>query len=155
MKKTTAEATIAFLEEIFARFGYCYSITSDNGPPFNSEDFANFCKKLVIVRYTTLLYWAQASGEVEWQNRSINKIIKIELLKNEDYKKELCDYLLMYHSTQHSGTGIRPAELIFNCNSTQHSVVTGISPVELIFNCKLRDKLLIMEERIEVPGIQD
>lgn len=135
MKKTTAEATTKFLQEIFARFGYCYSITSDNGPPFNSEDFATFCKQLGIVHYTTPPYWAQANGEVERQNRSINKIIKIAVLKNEDYKKELRDYLLMYHSTPHS--------------------VTGVSPAELMFNRKLRDKIPTMKERIEVPGVRE
>ena len=65
MKKTTAETTISFLQEIFARFGYCYSITSDNGPPFNSADFAAFCKLLGIIHHTTPPYWAQANGEVE------------------------------------------------------------------------------------------
>ncbi|XP_044766455.1 uncharacterized protein K02A2.6-like [Coccinella septempunctata] len=135
MKKTTAEATTAFLQEVFARFGYCYSITSDNGPPFNSEEFSNFCKELGIIHYTTPPYWAQANGEVERQNRSINKIIKIAMLKDKNYKRELNNYLLMYHSTPHS--------------------VTGISPAELMFNRKLRDNIPTMRERIEVPGVRE
>ncbi|XP_044766669.1 uncharacterized protein K02A2.6-like [Coccinella septempunctata] len=108
MKKTTAEATTAFLQEVFARFGYCYSITSDNGPPFNSEEFSNFCKELGIIHYTTPPYWAQANGDVERQNRSINKIIKIAILKDKNYKRELNNYLLMYHSTPHSVTNKIP-----------------------------------------------
>lgn len=94
-----------------------------------------FCKQAGIIHHTTPPYWAQANGKVESQNRSINKTIKIAVLKNLDYKKELFDYLLMYHATPHS--------------------VTVVSPAELIVNRKLKDKLPSLKNCVEVPEIRD
>ena len=57
------------------------------------------------------------------------------MLKGQNFKKELREYLLMYHSTPHS--------------------VTGISPAELMLSRKLRDKLPSLKDRIEVPAVRD
>lgn len=44
MKITTRAKLIAVLRTIFAYFGLPVKIVSDNGPPFNSNEFIKFCK---------------------------------------------------------------------------------------------------------------
>lgn len=132
---TTAEETIEFLDDCFARHGIPYSLTSDNGPPFNSHAFAEYLKTLGITHFTTIPYWARANGEVERQNRSLQKIVKIAQLQKSNWKKEMNDYLLMYRSTPHS--------------------VTRKTPAELLFNRKLRDKLPSLKERVEEQEVRD
>lgn len=127
MKTITSRSTCEFLDEIFARHGFPYSITSDQGPQFISQEFADYCSENGICHYTTFAYWPQANGEVERQNRSLQKIIQITQLQKGNWRKELVKYLLMYRSTAHS--------------------VTGKSPSELLFSRKIRDKLPSLKER--------
>jgi hypothetical protein len=56
--------------------------------------------------------WPQANGEVERQNRSLLKSLKIANLSGKDYKAELRKFLMAYRSTPHSVTGVSPAEMM-------------------------------------------
>lgn len=57
--------------------------------------------------------WPQANGEVERQNSSLMKRIRIAQAERLDWKKELrrCDQILRF---DHATTGKSPAELLFN-----------------------------------------
>ena len=57
--------------------------------------------------------WPQANGEVERQNRSLLKRIKIAQIEKKDWKKEIESFLMMYGTTPHHTTGVSPAELMF------------------------------------------
>jgi Integrase zinc binding domain/Integrase core domain len=114
MKSTTAQLTIQRLKPIFVRFGLPYTIRTDNGPQFISEDFQEFCAENNIeICYTTPL-WPQANGEVERQNRSLLKRLKIAQATGKDWRQELLIYLSVYRNTPHATTGVSPAELMFN-----------------------------------------
>ena len=41
---TSAKAVIPKLDKIFSTFGIPQVLRTDNGPPFNSEEFANFAQ---------------------------------------------------------------------------------------------------------------
>ena len=58
-------------------------------------------------------YWPQANGEVERQNRSLLKRIRTSVAEGRDWKDDLMNYLYMYISTQHSVTGVSPAEMLY------------------------------------------
>lgn len=113
MRKTDASVTISRLEKIFARFGNPESITADNGPPFNSNEFKRFCVENNIDLVNTIPHWPQQNGEVERQNRSLVKRLKISQNEKRDWKKDLLTYLIMYRSTPHSTTQKTPSELLF------------------------------------------
>ena len=57
--------------------------------------------------------WPQANGEVERQNRSLLKRIKIAQTEKKNLKDKLDTYLMMYHSSPHCVTGRSPSELLF------------------------------------------
>lgn len=114
MNKITSEETIKRLEPIFVRLGYPKSITLDNGRQFISKDFEDYCFTRNITLNHTSPYWPQANGEVERQNSSLLKRLKISHSLNRDWKVDLLQYMMMYNTTPHSVTGKAPTALLQN-----------------------------------------
>lgn len=110
---TTAKHTILILEKIFAAHGLPFSITSDNGPQFSSKEFAEYLQENGIAHRRVTPRWAQANGEVERQNRSMLKTLKIAQGQGKNWRHELVKYVSAYRTTPHSTTGVPPAELLF------------------------------------------
>ena len=113
MKSITAELTIKELKTVFSRFGIPKSITADNGPQFRGEEFKSFCLEFGIELNLSIPYWPQMNGEVERQNRTIMKRLKIAKIEQKNWKDELQNFLLMYRVSPHAVTGKTPAELMF------------------------------------------
>ncbi|RWR98418.1 hypothetical protein B4U79_06029, partial [Dinothrombium tinctorium] len=63
-KSITTSTVINWLEEIFTRFGYPKTITSDNGRQFVSDEFKSYLKRWGIAQKLTP-FWPQANGLVE------------------------------------------------------------------------------------------
>lgn len=111
MHSTTSEKIITALNDIFARFGFPHSLKSDNGRQFVSEEFQRFLQEVNIEhRRTSPPLWPQANGEVERQNRTLLKALKVAQVEGKDWRKELPQFLLAYWSTPQATT---PAFLMF------------------------------------------
>ena len=113
LNSTTTGKVIASLKKIFLIHGLAKETTMDNGPQFISKDFADYLEMQGIKHRKVTQLWPQANGEVERQNRSLLKRLKISQIEKKDWKEELSEYLIMYRTTPHSTTGISPAELLF------------------------------------------
>lgn len=113
MTTTTSTAVIHRLEKIFTRLGLLEVLTTDNASNFCSQQFKDFCVDNGIKLMHTTPYWPAANGEVERQNQSILKALKIGRIKGETVEYSLQNYLYMYTVTPHSVTGVSPAELMF------------------------------------------
>jgi transposase InsO family protein len=142
MKSITAAKTIERLKVIFARFGLPSSIRCDNGPQFISEEFKEFCQcNNIRIRYSTPL-WPQANGEVERQNRSLLKRLRIAQQTKTDWKEELLAYLSCYRSTPHSTTGVSPGEVMFNRRMREKIPSFGqAKPGDMDLEMRDRDKI--------------
>lgn len=112
-KSTSAAETIRLLWHIFARHGFPSRLKSDNGPAFRSDEFAQFLDDYGVTHITSPPLWPQANGEVERQNRSLLKRLKIAASEKQNLEIAACKFALMYNSTAHSVTGIAPAQLLF------------------------------------------
>ena len=113
IKKNTAEAAIESLDRIFTIHGLPYTVTSDNGTHFTANEFEEYLKRCGIKHRRITPLWPQANGEIERQNRSMLKRMKIAQIERQDWKKTVRTYLFAYHNTPHSTTGVSPAELLF------------------------------------------
>lgn len=111
---TTADKVIDSMETIFSRHGLPVTCKSDNGPQFKSEQFRQYCEENGITHVKTTPKYAQANGEVERQNASLMKRIRIAHSDGLDWKKELRKYVTVYRGIAHTTTGKSPAELLFN-----------------------------------------
>ena len=113
LKSTTADncKVIASLRKIFLTHGLPVSITTDNGQQFISEEYCKFVKEERIGHRRVTPLWPQANGEVERQNCSLLKRIKIAQIEKRNWKEELGSFPIMYRTT-HSTTEVSPAELL-------------------------------------------
>lgn len=128
MTRITASDTIRRLDKIFRRLGYPHTITLDNGRQFASKEFEDYCKlKNIHLNFTTP-YWPQENGQVERQNRSLLKRLRISHALHGDWKQELGNYLELYYTTPHSTTGKTPTELMFG--RTNRSKIPRFEDIE-------------------------
>lgn len=147
MKKITSEETIKRIEPIFVRLGYPRTITLDNGRQFISTEFEEYCFSRNITLNHTAPYWPQANGEVERQNSSLLKRLKISHSTNRDWKNDLLEYLMMYNTTAHSVTGKAPSVLLQN--RLIRSKIPSISDIETAppVNSEVHDRDRILKHR--------
>lgn len=110
---TNTAETILALKQFFQTFGLPTSITLDNGPPFNGEEFKEWAKNEgILLRHSPPLHPA-ANGLVERFNRNIQEILQISFIEGTDWRNDLADYVQSYHNLPHSTTGESPAQLMF------------------------------------------
>lgn len=149
MSKIDSKETIIRLKTIFARFGVPMSIRHDNGPQFDSAEFQNYLREYNIKTVPSIPYWPQMNGEVERQNRSMLKGLKISQEKGTNWKMELLNYLLMYRSTKHSTTGKSPGELMFGGLIMRDKLPQWGMPMEIDEEVLERDKLKKEKGKVE------
>ncbi|KAF2903689.1 hypothetical protein ILUMI_02484 [Ignelater luminosus] len=89
------------------------SITANNGKAFVATQFSEFCEEHGIQLNHTTPLWLQANGEVERQNRSLLKVLRIASNTGKDWKEEMLTYLTMYRNAPHSTMGTSPSEIMF------------------------------------------
>jgi transposase InsO family protein len=109
---TSAKATIPKLDAMFARQGIPDIVKSDNGPPFNGQEFSTFAKELGFQHRRITPVWSQANGEAERFMRTLNKNIRASNIEGRNWKREVVRFLRQYRATPHASTGIAPAEAL-------------------------------------------
>ena len=112
MHSTTSSRIINALTPIFSRYGYPFSLKSDNGSQFVSAEFETFLESHGVEHRKSPPLWPQANGEVERQNRTLLKALKIAHVEGKPWQTELHKFLLAYRSTPHTSTGETPAFLM-------------------------------------------
>ncbi|XP_058457021.1 plasma kallikrein-like [Malaya genurostris] len=106
METTTTNDVVRELSVMFSRYGIPSAMKADNAPQLSGQcsEFKEFCEANGVRLMNTIPYWPQSNGEVERQNRSILKRLRIAQELGRDWRQELCFYLLTYHSTKHPTT---------------------------------------------------
>ena len=90
-----ARVVVKFLREnIFARFGMCRAIISDQDTHFTNQYFDALLKKYSIPLRLGTPYHHQTSGQVEVSNQEIKQILeKIVSRNRKDWVEKLIDAL--------------------------------------------------------------
>ena len=110
---TTSAAVIKCLDSHFARYGVPAGLRTDNGSNLVSSEMEKYLEEMGIVHHCNTPLWPRANGEVERQNRSLLKAMRVSQAEGKDWRLELNKFLLAYRSTSHTTTGVSPAELFF------------------------------------------
>ena len=113
VKSVTSRKMIECLETMFSTHGIPLSLKTDNGPQFISEEFESYLEENDIEHRTSTPLWPQANGEIERQNRSLLKALRIAQAERKNWRHELLKFLIAYRSTPHSTTGASPAKLLY------------------------------------------
>lgn len=112
MATTTTQVTVSKLREHISRFGNMEKLVSDNGPQFQSAEFAAFCGAEDIEHIRTAPYMPMSNGLaerfVDTFKRSMIKASKID-------NTAIQEFLRIYRATPNGRApfGLSPAELVF------------------------------------------
>ena len=113
IRSTTSTTIIKCLDNHFARHGVPVGLRTDNGSNLVSEEMEKYLEEMGIVHHHTTPLWPRANGEVERENRSLLKAMRVFQAEGKNWRAELNKFLLAYRSTNHTTTGVSPAELFF------------------------------------------
>lgn len=105
IRSISSETIRRRLDAHFSRHGIPRAVRTDNADDYLQE--------LGIKHRHTIPLWPRANGEVERQNRSLLKAMRVAHAEGRRWQIELNKFLLAYRSTRHSTTGKSPAELLF------------------------------------------
>ncbi|XP_062558173.1 uncharacterized protein K02A2.6-like [Armigeres subalbatus] len=112
VKSTKFEYTRAVLDSVFEREGFPRAIKSDNGPPFNGEDYAKYCSERGIQTVFSTPFYPQQNGLVEGFMKNINKAMSAALSTEANFQKELQAAVQAYNAADHSITKMPPEEVL-------------------------------------------
>ena len=112
VSSTSASAVVLELDQLFSTFGAPRVVKSDNGPPFNGEEFTKFACVLGFKHRKVTPLWPRANGEVERSVKTLKKCIKAAKVEGRNWRKELQDILRNYRITPHATIGVAPAVLL-------------------------------------------
>ena len=112
ISSTAVKVVIPKLNSIFARQGFPNIVKTDNGPPFQGTEFAEYAKTVGFKHRKITPLWPEANGIVERFMGTINKFVRASVAGNHDWRAELDSFLLHYRATPHSATQISPFEAL-------------------------------------------
>ena len=107
----SAASTIPHLRSLFARFGLPEQCVSDNGPPFNSEDFATFMKGDGIKHICSSPYQPATNGLAERFVQTFKKALMASEGSGRPVHHRLASFLLSYRNAPHATMNRSPCEL--------------------------------------------
>jgi transposase InsO family protein len=125
VKSLAARHVILRFKQIFSSHGIPDVVRSDNGPPFNSKEFASFAADYGFTHTTSSPHFPQANGEAESGVKIAKKLLR-----------QSC-----------------PDVAIMNYRATPHSS-TGVSPAQALYGRQLRTKVPVLPKRLQ-PVLQN
>ncbi|XP_062558385.1 uncharacterized protein K02A2.6-like [Armigeres subalbatus] len=112
VKSTSFEHTKKVLEQVFDREGIPKFMKSDNGPPFNGEEYKSFCTKHGITPVFSTPLFPQQNGLVEGYMKLINKAMVSASVNKTNYIEELRSAVHAHNAATHSVTKFPPEEVL-------------------------------------------
>ena len=112
IRSLSARTVIPVFDKIFASRGTPDKLKTDNGTPFQSEEFKKFADHLGFIHRKITPYWPEANGTVERFMRNIGKVCKCAQVEGKPWLQELYRFLRNYRATPHSSTGVPPATVL-------------------------------------------
>jgi hypothetical protein len=110
MVKTTSFAAIQpVLRRVFATFGFPSVIKSDNGPPFQGHEFAEYMNHCGIRHRKITPLWPKANAQAEGFNKPLIKAIRAAHVEGKQWQETtILDFLQAYRATPHVSTKFSP-----------------------------------------------
>ena len=110
MHSATADTTINALHKFFSSFGLPEEIVSDNGTQFTAHQFQTFCERNGIKHSKTPPYHPASNGAAERAVAVVKHAVQ-KMGTTIPLNIRIARFLLVYHTTPHATTEMRPDEL--------------------------------------------
>lgn len=89
LKSISSVSIIKCLDDIFTTHGLPLYLKTDNAANFTSDEFERYLQSLEIEHQTSIPLWPQSNGEVERQNRTLLKYMRIVHLQGKSLKEKM------------------------------------------------------------------
>ena len=122
---TRDRAVIPKMDNTFSSLGIPVSVSSNNGPPFNSQDFSDLRRYLRFRHERKTPLNPQGNTESEQFMSLLKKLYQISKLTESNFKQEVYRFLRAYRATPHCTTKIGPAELMYPSRKCRTSLPIG------------------------------
>ena len=142
MYSTGIKPTKEKLKKIFATHGTPIQVESDNGPPFQSKEFAEFEAIEGFRHHRITPLHPRANGEAESFMKLVNKTEQRAQIQKISPMMAIQEMLIGYRSTPHPATGITPYEGMMN-----RTVGTKLDYENRISNTSNKEKLINERDR--------
>lgn len=146
VSSTAANAVIPKLDQLFATFGTPRVVRTDNGPPFNGDEFAKFAQILGFKHRKVTPFWPRANGEVERFVKTVKKYAKAAKTEGKNWRKELQAFLRSYRTAPHATTGVAPSVLLMK--RTVRSKIPQTNSVDPVSGI-IRQRDLLQKEKMK------
>ena len=114
IRSTTHTTIINCLDNHFGRFRVPDdSLRTDNDPNLVSKEVESYLEEMAVAHRHTTPLWPRVSSEVEPEDWSLLKDMRVSKAEGKHWQAELNKFLLVYRSANHSTAGESPAELFF------------------------------------------
>ena len=145
VSSTSAEPNIRALDNIFSIHGYCDTLTTDNGPPFNGNEYHELQKYFTWAGITHKTLESaedpEANGFVDAFMTHIGKVWHTVIIERKDPIIELNKHMQMIRATPHPSTGKAPAELMYGKRATYQTRLPEIN------DTKVPDEVIETQDR--------
>ena len=128
------------MERSFEFLGVPKQIITDNGPPYQSQNWKDFSKEYGFKHRPVTPLHPEANGHVERFNSMLGKTILAVITEGQDPKVEVRRQVLNYRNTPHSTTGVSPSELVLG-----RLIRTKLTSIVKINNNKMHQKARKMD----------
>lgn len=112
VKSTNFESTRKILDDVFNREGFPLAIKSDNGPPFNGDNYKTYCRERGIQTIFSTPFFPQQNGLVENFMKVVNKAMSTAFSKASDFNNELQAAVNAHNASAHTVTRMAPEEVM-------------------------------------------
>ena len=111
VSNTSAKAVLPVLKDTYDTFGNPQIQKSDNGPPFNSKQMADFTTTRGIEQVKTAP-GHPGPNNAETVMKPLGKAMKIGHANQVSEKETLSSFLVGYRDTPHASTGVSPGSML-------------------------------------------
>nr|GEU57196.1 DNA-directed DNA polymerase [Tanacetum cinerariifolium] len=109
-----ARVVVKFLKSLFARFGTPHAVISDRGTHFYNDQFAKVMLKYGVTHRVSTTYHLQTSGQVEFLNRGLKRILERTVGENRaSWSDKLDDVLWAFRTAFKTPIGCTPYKLVY------------------------------------------
>ena len=149
VRSTSADACIPAFDKILSYFGIPTEVTSDNGPPYNSEKFRQYAKYMGFKHSKKIPYTPWANGTAENFMKNLGKLIETSQEEKLNWRQELHKFLRAYRATPHPMTKKSPAILLFNGRKYKTRLPTPTEKTILVYNEEVRQNDADSKQRMK------
>lgn len=150
MKTTSAKDVISKFRNTFSTFGLPESVVTDNGPPFNSQEFIYFLTINGIEAMKSPPYYPRANGLAEVEVKLVKRALRKQLddengrISDEELNIAIQDFLVTYRNQPSPTTSSCPSQ--FMLKYAPRTIISLIRPTFGQTYCKTNNSHSFLPE---------